>query len=323
MATSGSQNFSQTRAGLINDAFQLIGVYGIGRTVSAEDTTLASNYLNKMIKAWGAKGLHLWTKEEGVLYITPYEEEYSLGNASGDAYATLKSDEVVTQLNGNHAASATALVVDSTTGMLASDKIGVVTTDKTIHWTTIVSVNSATSLTITAGLDSAASDNGLVYTFTSRIYKPLRILNARLVSGIDTGATSTLTEVPLTSVSNEQYMQISSKFKSNGSPNQFQYSPKNISGRLYLFPRPNDGSERIHFTYERVIEDLDNTTDDFDLPSEWLEPITWQLAVRLGPAFGRSQKAMQVILPVASKMLDNLLDWDTETTSMSFIPGLS
>ena len=98
MATSGSQNFSQTKADIISDAFQLLGVYGIGRTVSAEDTTLASNFLNKMIKAWAVKDLHLWEKTEGVLYITPYEEQYSLGSASTDAYVTNKSDEVITQL---------------------------------------------------------------------------------------------------------------------------------------------------------------------------------------------------------------------------------
>jgi hypothetical protein len=323
MATSGSQNFSQTRAQLIEDAFQLIGVYGIGRTVSAEDTTLAANFLNKMIKAWAVKGLHLWEKTEGVLYITPHEEQYSLGNASTDAYATNKSDEVITQLNGALAAAATAVTVDSTTGMATSDIIGVVTADKTIHWTTIATIPSSTTLTLTAGLDSAASDNALVYTFTSRIYKPLRVLDARVVSGIDTGVTSTQSEIVLTNVSNKDYMDLSSKFKSSGRPNQFSYLPKNTNGLLYLFPRPSDGSDRIHFTYERMIEDLDNASDDFDFPSEWLEPITWQLALRLGPAFGRSEKSLNVIFPIASKMLDNLLEWDTETASVTFSPDLS
>ena len=321
MSTSGSQNFSQTKADIISDAFQLLGVYGIGRTVSAEDTTLASNFLNKMIKAWSVKKLHLWEKTEGVLYLTPYEEQYSLGSASTDAYVTNKSDEVITQLNGALAASATAVTVDSTTGMVTSDIIGVVTSDKTIHWTTIATLPSSTTLTLTTGLDSAALDDALVYTFTSRIYKPLRILDARLVSGIDTGSTSTLSEIVLTEVANKDYMNLSSKFKSSGRPNQFSYVPKNTNGLLYLFPRPSDGSDRIHFTYERIIEDLDNTTDDFDMPSEWLEPVTWQLALRLGPAFGRSEKALQVIFPVASKMLDNLMEWDTETASVTFSPA--
>lgn len=321
MATSGSQNFSQTRTQLIEDAFQLIGVYGIGRTVSAEDMTVASNYLNKMVKAWGAKGLHLWTKEEGVLFITPNTAAYSLGNAAGDAHATIASDLVLTQLNGAHAASATSITVDSTTGMTTADKIGIVTTDKTIHWTTIATIPTSTTLTLTAGLDTAASDNGIVYTYTNKLYKPLRILDARIRTGVDSGATSTENDFVLTEIGYQEYFELPNK-TSNSFPNQFHYNPKNISGTMYLYPRPSDGAERVHFSYERIIEDLDNTTDDFDFPSEWLEPLTWQLAVRLGPAFGRSQKAMQVILPVASSMLDNLLDWDTETTSVYLSPEL-
>lgn len=318
MATSGSQDFKQTRDAIILDAFQLLGVYGIGRTVSAEDTTVAANALNRMIKAWGAKGLHLWAKEEGVLFVTPNTASYSLGNAAGDANATKLSDLVLTQLNGAHAASATSITVDSTTGMAGSDKIGIVTTDKTIHWTTISSVDSSTTLTIASGLDSAASDDGLVYTYTNKIYKPLRIISARRRTGIDSGATSTEFDLELTEIGYQSYFELPNK-TINSVPNQFHYSPKNTSGTLYLFPRPSDGAERIHFTYERIIEDMDSTSDDFDFPSEWLEPIVWQLAIRLGPAFGRTEKA-QALLPIASTMLDNLLDWDAEVSDVTFSP---
>lgn len=320
MATSGSQNFSQTRNDLINDAFQLIGVYGIGRTVSSEDITYASNALNKMVKSWATKGLHLWAKEEGVLFITPNTASYSLGSAAGDAHATKTSDLVLTQLNGALAASATAVTVDDTTGMTASDAIGIVTTDKTIHWTTIVSVDSSTTLTLTTGLDSAASDNAIVYTYTNKIYKPLRILDARRRTGVDSGSTSTEFDLPLTEIGYQDYFELPNK-TTNSIPNQFHYSPKNTAGTLYLYPRPSDGAERIQFSYERVLEDLDSASDDFDFPSEWLEPLTWQLAIRLGPAFGKQQRTERM-QPVASAMLDNLLDWDAEVSSIQFSPDL-
>jgi len=318
MATSGSQNFTQTRDGIINDAFQLLGVYGIGRTVSAEDTTVASNALNRMIKAWGAKSLHLWEKTEGVLFTTVNTSEYSLGNAATDAYVADVSDTVVTQLDGSHAAAATAITVSDTTGMTASDIIGIVTTDLTTHWTTISSVDTSTTLTIASGLDTAASDDGLVYTFTSRLYKPLRVLDARLRQGFDSGSTSTQSEIVMTTVPYQSFFEQSDR-TSGATPVQFSYTPGNTAGTMRLWPRPVDTRQRVHFTYERVIEDLDSASDDFDLPSEWLEPITWQLAVRLGPAFGRTQKALQ-LLPIASEMLDNLLEWDHEITELQMEP---
>ena len=321
MATSGSQNFEQTRNQIILDAYQLIGLYGIGRTVSAEDNSFASNMLNKMVKAWTAKGLHLWEKQEGVLFITPNVAEYTLGNASGDAHATTVADLVLTQLNGAHAASATSITVDDTTGMTASDNIGIVTTDKTIHWTTIVSVDTSTTLTITAGLDTAASDDGIVYTYTNKIYKPLRVLDARRRTGIDSGSTSTEFDLPLTEISYEEYFELPNK-TINSIPNQFHYNPRLTSGKLYLFPRPSDGAERIQFSYERMIEDLDNSSDNFDFPQEWQEVLTYQLAVRLGPAFGKGTKVINEILPVASLMLEDLLNWDAEVSNISLMPDM-
>jgi hypothetical protein len=321
MATSGSKNFTQTRSELITDAFQLIGMYGIGRTVSSEDTAVAERVLNKMVKAWGAKELHLWTKEEGVLFITPNTAEYDLGNAATDAECTLLSDLVLTQLNGALAASATAVTVDDTTGMAVSDRIGVVTTDKTIHWTTIATIPTSTTLTLTTGLDTAASDNGLVYTYTNRLYKPLRVLSCRRRTGIDSGATSTQFDLPMHSISYEEYQDLPAK-NINSIPNQFHYNPKNNSGKLYLFPRPSDGAERIHFSYERIIEDLDAAGDNFDFPTEWLECLTYQLAFRLGSYFGKGKKALQEIAPLASAMLADLLAWDSEITELDIMPDM-
>lgn len=321
MATSGSSNFTQTRAEIINDAYQLLGVYGVGYTISAEDEALAIRALNKMIKAWGTKGLHLWTKEEAILFINQYDGEYSIGSAAGDDHCALASDTVITQLNGAVAASATSLTVDSTTGMAASDNIGIVTSDNDIHWTTISTVDSSTTLTIASGLDTAANDDAEVYTYTNKIYKPLRITAARRRTGIDSGATSTQFEQVLTPISYEEYHNLPTK-STNSIPNQFHYSPKNISGKLYLYPRPNDGGDRIHLSYERIIEDLDTAADDFDFPSEWLECITYQLALRLGSSFGRGQKALTEIAPLASTMLEDLLSWDAEHTELRIIPDM-
>ncbi len=317
MSTSGSVNFSQSKNQLILDAFQLIGIYGIGRTVSAEDMTFASNILNKMVKAWGTKGLHLWCKSEGVLFLTPYSEKYSLGSSSSDAYAATESDVIITKLNGSAIASTTALTVDNTTGMATSDKIGIVTSDKTIHWTTIATIPTSTTLTITLGLDSAADDNTLVYTFTSRINKPLRMLDCRRRTGYNSNS-STIVDIPMSIVSHSMYFNNSVK-TSNGEPVQAYYDPELTNGNFYLWPRPTDGNTRVHFTYERIIEDLDDTSDDFDFPSEWLEALTYQLAVRLARPFGVAS-ALTDMLPLASTMLEDLLSWDNEVTTISMEP---
>lgn len=318
MATSGSSNYTQNRDQLIYDAFQIIGVYGVGRTVSSEDMEFATNTLNKMIKAWGTKGLHLWTKEENVLFVTKNQSEYDLGNG---ANACLASDVVLTQLNGALAASDTAVTVDSTTGMTVADVIGIVLASGEVHYTTIATIPTSTTLTLTTGVTTAASDNAEVYTFTTKVNKPLRILGCRRVEGIDSGNTTTISEIEMAHIAYKDYMNLPSKTIS-GVPSQYSYNQNRDSTVLYLWERPDSGVYRINYTSERIIEDLDAQGDNFDFPSEWLEALTWQLALRLCPAFGKDQRMMSTISPMAQSMLQSLMDWDSEVSEVIIQPDI-
>lgn len=321
MTTSGTSVFEQTRDQLILDAFQLIGVYGLGRTVSAADSLVARNALNKMLKAWQTQGLHLWTKTEAVLYFTQYVNKYTLGSASTYAYCTNKSDEIKTKLASSVAIAATNLTVVSTTGMTVNDYIGLVQSDGSLHWTTIATIPTSTTLTITTGPTYACSADAYVFTFTNRINKPLRINDARIVSGYDSGSSSTESQVVMTLIPYQDYHQLPDN-TTLGVPIQATYMPSRLNGVLEVWPRPSDCSQRVEFTYERIIEDMNSAADDFDFPAEWLEAITFNLAMRLGPSFGKDQKIMQTIGPMAQQFLEDLKNWDSEITSVSITPDL-
>lgn len=301
-----STNFTQTANQLILDALQLIGVYGIGRTVSAEDQAVAMSFLNKMVKAWSSQGLHLWAKQEATLFVAQNTAQYTLGTA----YAANADDVVSTTLSAD--AAGTSLTVASTSGMTVGDYIGVVLDDKSLQWSTISTIPSATSLTV--GTSVTASSGNNVYTFTTKITKPYRILDARMLNGD--------IETPLTMISYEDYMMLPLKTSSAAISNQMHYAPKVSTGTVYLWPRPSDCNYQVNFTYERVLTDLDEASDTFDFPTEWLEPLTFQLALRLGPVFGRDQKVMAVIGPLAAEMMRNLLDADQEITSVLLQPEL-
>ena len=314
MATSGSVNFNQTRNEIIQDALALIGVYGVGRTISSEDMNFASNMLNKMVKTYQAEGLHLWSKEEAYLFIADNTASYTLDGST--ARAALASGSVLTELNGAHSASATTLTVDSTTGMTAADVIGIVNDDDAVTWTTIVSVDSSTGLTITSGLDGACADNSNVYTFTSRINKPMRVLGMRRV----TGGPSSPSSIPMMALSHQEYFDLPNK-ETNGLPTHFYYNPDLSSGKLYMWPRPNDPEMYFEMTFERQLEDFDSSSDNPDFPTEWLECLTYQLAVRLAPAFGKSTM-LQAIGPIAQDLYKQVSSFDTEAYSISIMPDL-
>lgn len=319
MALSGSIDFTSTRDQLIIDAFQLIGVYGIGRTVSSEDMSYASRALNKLIKSWATHGLHLWARAEATLIPTAHVSKYLIGNNNSTTRVGKTNDTIMTQLTADAATSATSLTVDSTDSMTVGDFIGIVMTDNTAHWTTIATIPTSTTLTITTGLSGAASTSAMVYTYTTRLPKPLRINSVRQVTGFDSGATSTVVETPLYQMAYTDYIEMNKT--NSGTPVAFAYRPNLLDLEFHLWPRPNTENMRICFTYERTLEDVDDIDDNFDFPSEWLEPLTWKLAVRLAPAFGKYQKLKEIDAP-ASAMLDNLLAWDTETSSICIVPDM-
>jgi hypothetical protein len=316
MSLSGSTNFTQNRNQIIIMAFQLIGCAGIGKTPSNEDMQLASNMLNCMVKAWITKGLHLWSKQEATLFLTQNVASYNLGSAP---YAADVDNLNITELNGNFPSGSTVLTVLNTAGMANGNTIGIVLSDLSTFWTTISSLTS-TTITLASGIPAQGAVNSApVYTITTPMSLPMRLYNPRRANGVDTGnIASTLIETPMGELSYSEYMNLANKTVS-GTPMECHFNPNLTNGTLYVWPRPNDCSYRINFTYERVLEDLDNITDNFDFPNEWLETLYYQLAVRLSKPFGKDERG-QIIKQEAEAMLQNLLDWDNEVTSVKLQP---
>lgn len=314
MATSGSIDYNLTRNDIVNQALEMLNIIAAGETPSAEDSQLARNRLNGMVKNWQAQGLHLWSTDEGVLFFTDETSEYGLISSSTDVYFTTKNDSVITQLGGDEASGQTVITVDSSTGMTAADIVGIVQDDDVIHWSTIASVDSSTQITIDDATVGAASEDGNVYTFTSRANRPLRILSARLVRGSGT----TLNEIPLTQLSKQDYFNIPNK-NAIGTPNSFYYDPQLGTGRLYLWPAPEDPQWYLRYTYERTLEDFDAASDEPDFPQEWLDALVYGLAARLGPAYGRATDAnYQMIVKMAEQFRIEALNWDSEVTEIQF-----
>lgn len=308
MATSGSTDFSMTKNDAIRTAFQLLTVYGMGRTISSEDMSFASIMLNMMLKAWEGQGIHLWTKTEGILFLQQYVNSYDLGNT---ARACKRSDTITTQLNAAAISGATSITVVSTTGMAATNPIGIVLTDNSLFWTTIASVTDSTTLVINSALTGASSSAKMVYVYTSLMGKPLSLYDMRTVQGFDNGATSTEVEIPFELVPYSEYINLPVKSQNSNMPIEGMFNPNLNSTMLQIFPRPIDCNYRLYFTYMRKIEDMDATGNTFDLPQEWFQAIVYQLAVRLARPYGRAA-ALQDIAPMAQMFLEEMLAFDSE-----------
>lgn len=316
MSTSGSTSFTLTRDQIILQAFQLLGVYAVeGESISNGDLSYASNRLNGMIKHWQTQGMHLFTRTEAVLFLQKDTSQYALSNAATSARACLASNAVLDVSTAAIAAAGTTLTVADSSLYTNTNPIGVVQDSGTIFWTTVSAKPTSTTITLASGITTAAASGNNVYSYSTRINRPLRIYDARLVRGI-----STTTEVPMRMISHEEYFRYPNK-TSSGTPNVAHYDPQLTTGQLYLYPRPSTAATYVKFTYERCIEDFVSSTDNPDVPQEWLDPLIYNLALSLAPTYSMTKDDIELLAPQAIAMLQAALSHDTEQMTISFSPS--
>jgi hypothetical protein len=306
MAVSGSKDYAITRANIIESALRKLGVYDQGESVSGDETAAATMSLNLMVKEWVARGADIWLRDEITLFLQPDTQSYALGTAH--ATRTVTGD---TTLTTDEAIGSTILGVTSSAGMTAADNIGIKLDDNTIDWTTIVSVDSSTQVTITSGLASAASSGNKVYAYTTKAERPIKVLSAfrRDVNDLDTR---------IDVIGEEDYRQQSNK-KSDGPPIEIWYHPTLTTGTLYVWP--DDGGanwDKILMSVQYYPDDFDTAANNPQFPIEWGNTLVWGLAAELAAEYGLPIKDVAYLERKAEFKLQELLAFDTENASVEF-----
>jgi len=321
MALSGSINFIATGKQIVTAALNLITERAAEVPTTNSEIADGLNALNRMVKGWQAQGLHLWKMDEGILFLREGVNKFTVGTGSTTTsdQATLEDDFISTTLSAAFAAGVNTITVASTVGMKglidssAADVIGIRLTDGTRQWTTIENVNSTTSLQITDVLTGAATLDDSVFTYTSPIEKPLRVHSMRRTRfGQDQ-------EVELEKWSRQQYFAQTLK-TSQGTPTNFYFTPEISSGRFRIWQTANDVDQFLRFTFERTIQDFDISTNNPDFPVEWTDTLVWNLAARIGLEYGVALQELQLVTIRAEQMLEDLLGWDEEVTSLNVQP---
>lgn len=311
MATSGSTNFTVNRDELIKASLRLCGVGLDGETLSAEDTSHAAQALNMMVKAWQADGLNLWKQQRVTLFLELSKHSYSLG-ATGD-HATLTNDIVETAFRIAGASTDTTLEVGTTVGMAISDNIGLVLDSGAIQWTTISSITDSDTLVIATGLTGAAAIDNAIYTYTKKIDRPLRIIDAWVRDSFNN-------DTELQHISRDTYYLLGTK-SAPGRPVELYYDPQLVNGVFNIFPEPNDVTDSLEMVCSLPVEDFDVTADNPDFPQEWFEAVKFGLAVRLAPEYGLPQHRLHDLISMSSKIKERVMGFDVEDTSLYLRPN--
>ena len=306
MAVSGTNTFSQTRNDIINRALSILGVKTRGRALTSEEVNEASDALNLFVKGLKSEGVYLWKYAEGTLFLTVGQESYILDGSTANA------TESFTQTTTSAAAvsGATSIPVTRATGFTIGYNIGIMQDDGDLHWTTISNI-VGTTISLTAALTDDVSSGATVYVYQTKITRPEVITSARRRDSSDY-------DTPLNELARSDYFNLAQKTIS-GQPTQFYYDKQLSSGTIYLYQAPDDASNTIKFTFQKMFFDFTAGTDNPDFPIEWAETLAFGLASRLSYDYGIDKTKAELIKRTADEMLRNLKGYDREE-SIYFVP---
>lgn len=312
MTSSGLYTFSQSRDQIITRALRQLGAYAAGETPDAQTVADAAVALNAMVKEWEAIGLHVWLEDEAILFLQPNQVQYGLGGINTDnctGSTTWIQQTVATILNGGSA----DVPVTSSAGMLAGDYFGVTLDSGPIFWSTI-SLIVGNTVTMADVLPSSAQAANLVFDYTTKIQRPLRVPRAaRFIYASGGGQAE---ETPMIVMSRKDYMNLPNK-TDTGTITQFFYAPyigpsQQGPGLMYVWPAPSDATSAMRFTWMSSIQDFATAADTANFPQEWTNALTWNLAEEMGPEYDVPTERMQIIAGKAAKSLDRVTGWDRE-----------
>jgi hypothetical protein len=323
MTTSSSYNYSATAAQIIYAAAENLGIVSGGSTINSNDQTSLLQRLNFIAKQWQgtadmAAGLHVHTRQRVTLFLSKTKNQYLIGPASTDDYATTQYGR--TTLSAA-AAVGTSISITSNTDtttqpgttvtMTAGDFIGIVQSDGSLFWTTISGTPGATA-TLASALTASATAGSYVYWFTNKAQRFPVLEYAALRD-------SNLMDTPLTVLTDvQEYESIPNK-TAPSDPTAVLVEPIRLNTRITTDFIPADVTKQIRLTALYPAEDYDATTDDIAFPQEYFAALEWELTLRCAPMFGRAwTPEMDKNYGTATAIAREL---NPENTSAFFQPG--
>ena len=297
----------KTAGDLMRDALRTANITGIEMPVEAVELQNANTLLNDILSWLQTKQIHLWSQTEAVLPLNKNQSRYSL---PGDHCFT---EYAYTTIGANYIAADYSFIVASTMGMTAGDFIGIELEDGTRWWDTIAVINSSTSLDTTNGAPSSIALNAGVYTYTTPIDQPVRILDLRYAYN------RTMDQIPTIQLARKDYYDQPSKFTSGGL-NSWYYDRQLSVGYLHVWPVANAGTEVASFTFIKPQYIPEDQTDVIQIPPEWYLALKFRLAADLGAMYAIDANKLLILEQKAASYMDDAIGTDSEFSSFLFYP---
>tara|TARA_R100000322_G_scaffold23172_3_gene15427 strand:- start:1345 stop:2247 length:903 start_codon:yes stop_codon:yes gene_type:complete len=292
MAVSGSTDFELDVAEYVEEAFERCGL----EVRTGYDLTSARRSLNLLFADWANRGLNRWTIEQATLPLVSGVAIYPAGTLTMTVAASGSFSVGETITGGTSGATASITSIRSSTAI-----------DITVPEGTF-----SASETITGGTSSATT------TVSSAIsLVPIQSTIDVLSAVIRTGTGSDQTDVAISRISRDAYINISNK-NSTSRPTQF-YVDRLITPEIKLWPTPNDNTYTLVYDKLTRIDDVDNPQNTVDVPFRFYPCLSAGLAYYI--SLKRAPQRTQLLKAVYEEEFERAAAEDRDRASLSLTPS--
>jgi hypothetical protein len=307
-------------AKVVDHAFRRCGLVPTQQT--PETVAISKDNLYLLLLNLANRGLNLWCVDSPLVGLTNAQANYVL------PAGTIHLLNVVYQKPSRASGADTIAAASFTTDLAAptavrrygfKPSVGV-TAQFTVEYSTD-GVNWTTAQTLTSATWSANQWYwyNLDPVVTARYF---RIISTTPFTLTEFYLASSVAETPMTQFNRDEYANQTTKTQT-GSPCTNYYFQKTIAPSVTLWPVPNNDYDHLLVFRHRQIQDIGTLTQQIELPQQWLEPIIWQLALRLCYELPEVQdgRRAEVTQQAERYLMDGELG-ETDHAPVYFVPGI-
>ena len=318
-STSGTYSFSPSVMDLVTCSMGNIGKLGENEIPSSKEYSDCVFRLNLLVKqlqgsADFSKGIKMWTRRIGYLFLSNSIGQYELGT-SGDHWTNAYQ---TTHLTYNAPASTISLTLDSTAGINGGDNLGVQLADGSLFWTKVVGAPVGSSVTIADTLPAIANSGAVVFTYTVAAQAPLETEYAFLRD--KTNQDTTIKIINL-----QDYALIPGKTDVTNKSDPTEVYIENHLGYSILSTdcgAAQDVTKVVVVGYLETIQDISgNPAETIEYPQEYFRAIAWSLSKEITPMFNAEWTSLMQELTQQSMAIATGKDPDIST--LHFLPGVN
>lgn len=322
--------YRKTAGDIIREALRAANISGIDLQVEPSDFEQGKNTLNDILSWLQTKQIHLWSETEAFLPLNPNQKRYSFpGDHCFTDYVCTETTaanegpgifdlngEVLLELDGGALLvfSDQLIRVETTVGMNVGDFVGIELPNGTRWWDTIEEIDTDGEwFTTVNDLPSFINEGASIYTYTTAIDQPVRVLDSRFSYDCRQD------EIPMIQLARKEYYDQPTK-SSVGSANSWYYDRQLSVGYYNVWPVAQSCREVIRFTFIKPQYIPEDQAENILVPPEWYIALKNKLAAELGVIYAIDPNKLLILEQKASTFIEDAIGTDDEFSAFNFYP---